>query len=285
MAAELPPNALSKLAASVKSIVTSQVEDENVDDVNVEVKAKAVDNADKTKTKTKTVEAHDDGTTVHKEKSAAVVHEDVKSHEHEKVDTVVDKEVHKDHYHTTIQPVKDKNVLPTEHVYQENAIEEEIDHRDNTAKKQAEKEAAKIRNEKQVEDTTHSKEYAPTKEHEHVHHHIHETIQPVIERETVHQKVIHTTNQIHETEHLNAEHHKATVAPAVTLEEFEKQTGGKTETIAAKNVSDKKHATRSKDVDIEIPVSAVKKVQSETAVKAKDKDVTMEDADTAEITK
>lgn len=159
MASELPPNALSKLANSVKNIVSGEptVVDE-ADNTNVDTSK--MDN---------TVEVHDDGATLHKEKAAAVTHEDVKSHEHEKVDTEVDREIHKDHYHTTIQPVKDKNVLPTEHVYQENAVEEEIDHRDNTAKKQAAKEAAKIHDEREVEGTTYSKEYAPTKEHEHVH--------------------------------------------------------------------------------------------------------------------
>lgn len=159
MASELPPGALSKLANSVKNIVTGQ--SENVDDMDVEVRdAKKVD---------KTVETRDDNTTVHKDKAAAVVHEDVKSHEHEKVDTVVDHEVHKDHYHTTIQPVKDKKVLPTQHVYQDNEIEEEIDHRDNTAKEKAKKEAAKIHNEKKVEDTTHSKDFTPTSENKHIH--------------------------------------------------------------------------------------------------------------------
>ncbi|KAF5025381.1 hypothetical protein F66182_2546 [Fusarium sp. NRRL 66182] len=248
MASELPEGALGKLATSVKNIVTGQAD--NIDEKEVEVKD--------VKKVNKTVESHDDDTTVHKEKTAAVLHEDVKSHEHEKVDTVVDHEVHQDHYHTTIQPVKDKNVLPTEHVYQENVMEEEIDHRDNKAKKRAKEEAAKIHNEKKVEDTTHSREYAPTDAHEHVHHHIHETIQPVIERETVQQKVIHTTNHIHEKEQLNDEHHEATVAPAMTMDEFEKGTGAKSEADVSRGVSDK----RPVKLDAEMPLSDVKKAQS-----------------------
>ncbi|KAF4982485.1 hypothetical protein FZEAL_1910 [Fusarium zealandicum] len=270
MASELPPGALSKLATSVKNAVTGQ--SDNVDEMDVEVQAvKGVD---------KTVETHDDNATLHKEKTAAVVHEDVKSHEHERVDTVVDHEVHQDHHHTTIQPVKDKKVLATEHVYQENEVEEEIDHRDNTAKEKAKKEAAKIHNEKKVEDTTHTKEYAPTDEHEHVHHHIYETIQPVIERETVKQKVIHTTNHIHETEHLNDKHHKATVAPAITMDEFEKDTEANTEASVTKAVSDKtKPQTRSKNVDIEIPMSDVKNGRSQAAVHSKKREVAVEDVE------
>lgn len=73
--------------------------------------------------------------------------------------------------------------------------------------------------------------------------HLHENIQPVIERETVQQKVIHTTNHIHEKEQLNDEYHEATVAPAISLDEF-KNGGAKTGTTVTK--------------DIEMPVSGVK---------------------------
>lgn len=264
MASELPPNALGRLASSVKNIVTGVPLEEQSE---TQVQAAS---AEKTKTldKTvdKTVETTDDAT-VHQEKAAPVVHEDVKSHEHERVDTNIDHEVHQDHYHTTIQPVKDKNVLPTKHVYKENEVEEEIDHRDNEAKIKAKEEAARIHNEKHVEGTTHSKEYVPAKEHEHIHHHLHETIQPVIERETVQQKVIHTTNNIHEKEHLNDEYHEASVAPAISMSEFEKGAGVKAGTTTTK--------------DIEIPVSSVKTSKKREALTG---DVDVEEAPKVEST-
>jgi len=249
MASDLPPNALGNLASSIKNIVTgvpleerseNQVQATNVD------KTKSLD-----RTVDKTVETTDDAT-VHKEKTAPVVHEDVKSHQHEKVDTEVDHEVHQDHYHTTIQPVKDKNVLPTKHVYKENEFEEEIDHRNNDAKLKAQEEAARIHDEKNVHDTTKSKEYVPAKEHEHVHHHLHETIQPVIERETVQQKVIHTKNKIHEKEQLNDEFHEASVAPAISMAEFGKEGGVKSGTTTTK--------------DVEFPVSSVKSAKKREAL-------------------
>ena len=100
--------------------------------------------------------------------------------------------------------------------------------------------------------------------------HYHETIQPVIERETVHQKVIHTTNHIHETEHLNDEHHKATVAPAITMADFEKDAGVKTKASATSAVSDKgKPENQETHVELEIPMSEVKKGQQEGAVHSK----------------
>ncbi|KAF4451666.1 hypothetical protein F53441_5345 [Fusarium austroafricanum] len=234
MASELPSNSLGKLASSVKNIMTGvPLENESTNDTQAN-KAATLD-----KTADKTVETKDD-LTVAKEKTAPVVHEDVKSHEHKKVDTKVDHEVHQDHFHTTIQPVKDKNVLPTKHVYNENEYEEEIDHRDNKAKQKAKEEAAGIQSEKHVEDTTHSRENAPADVHEHVHHHLHETIQPVIERETVQENVIHTTNYMHKKEQLNDEHHEATVAPAISMSEFEKGVGTKAGTTTSKDIESSK---------------------------------------------
>lgn len=166
MAAELPTGAWSNLASSVKSIVTGQpLEADVVDSKAVTTKANGA-GAQKVG---KTVETHQDGASVHQEEATAVVHEDVKRHEHEQVDTVVDKEVHQDHYHTTIQPIKDENVLATKHVYKDTEAEVEIDHRDNKAREQAKKEAATIHNEKKVEDTTHSKDYAPVQQEAHIH--------------------------------------------------------------------------------------------------------------------
>lgn len=154
MASELPAGSWSNLASSVKNIVTGQSND-----------------ADTTAVKTvdKPVAAHHDGTTVHQEEATAVVHEDVKRHEHEQVDTVVDKEVHKDHYHTTIQPIKDEKIIPAKHVFKNTEAELEIDHRDNTAKSEAKREAATIQNKRKVQDTTHSKEHAPVQEDAHIH--------------------------------------------------------------------------------------------------------------------
>jgi hypothetical protein len=58
----------------------------------------------------------------------------------------------------------------------------------------------------------------------------------VIERETIQEKIIHTTDHVHEVEHLNAEHHGATVAPAITMADLEKETLGQTNAGVAKAV-------------------------------------------------
>ncbi|KAK6077643.1 allergen [Seiridium cupressi] len=228
MASSLPEGALGRVADSIKSIVSQPGE---ADTSSVEGQIPT--------TKSKTTTSQVDDKTVHKTTEPAVEHETVKSREHEKVDTLVDKEVHQDHYARTVQPVKDKNVLPTEHAYQENQSEREIDHRDGAAKKQAQQEGAKFHDEKEVQGTKYTKEQAPTKENEHVHHHLHETIQPVIERETIQPKVVHTTNRVHEKHNLNDEYHGETTAPAVSLSEFEKGTGAQTRSVTSKSAKSK----------------------------------------------
>jgi hypothetical protein len=78
------------------------------------------------------------------------------------------------------------------------------------------RDAAKYKDTSTVHDTVHTSSEAPTVAGERWHHHVHEHIQPVIEKETVAPKVVHTTAPIHETHHAAAAHHG-------TMEEF---TGG-----------------------------------------------------------
>ena len=59
--------------------------------------------------------------------------------------------------------------------------------------------------------------------------HIHETIQPVIERETVQEKIVHTTDHVHKVEHQKEEYHGVTTAPAITMAEFKKDSGSQTD--------------------------------------------------------
>ncbi|EOA82178.1 uncharacterized protein SETTUDRAFT_23420 [Exserohilum turcica Et28A] len=166
-------------------------------------------------------------TTVHEAVAPAVHHEVVKPHVHEEVNTAIDKEVHQDHYHRTIQPVYDREVLPETHTAKLGAVQHrEFDHRDADATKRAlVQDQARFADERRVEETTHSQSVAPTIGGEHVHHHIHETIQPVVQKETIQPNVVHTTVPIHEVHHNKATHHETTSLPTMTMEQF-KATGG-----------------------------------------------------------
>jgi hypothetical protein len=166
-------------------------------------------------------------TTVHETVAPAVEHETVKPVQHEEVSTAVDKEIHQDHYHRTVQPVQDREVLPEQHTANIAATQHrEFDHRDpESLKANLTAEQARFRNEQVVENTSHTQSTLPTIGGEHVHHHVHETIQPVVEKETIQPTVVHTTVPVHETHHNAPKLHHTSELPPVTMDEF-KQKGG-----------------------------------------------------------
>jgi len=126
-----------------------------------------------------------------------------------------------------VQPVHDREVLPEKHTAHVGGVEHrEIDHRDHdTTQQKLAQDQGQFKNQRQVEATSTSQNIAPTVAGEHVHHHIHETIQPVIHKETVQPNVVHTTKPIHEVHHNKAIHHSATTLPAMTMDQF-KDKGG-----------------------------------------------------------
>lgn len=166
-------------------------------------------------------------TTVHEAVAPAVTHETVKPHQHEEINTAVDKEVHQDHYHHTVQPIQDREVLPETHTAKLGGVQHrEFDNRDHdSVKRTLAEQQAQFKNERVVEGHTSSRSVAPTIGGEHVHHHIHETIQPVVQKEVIQPNVVHTTVPIHEVHHNKATHHGTTALPAMTMDEF-KHKGG-----------------------------------------------------------
>jgi hypothetical protein len=115
------------------------------------------------------------------EVAPAVEHTHVKKQHETREQTFVEKEKHQDHYHTTIQPLKDSEVLPEKHDHIQEEEHRGIDHDDGTAKAKARADQVGFEStseEKQFE----SKTQEPTQVAENVHHHFHETVQPVIEK-------------------------------------------------------------------------------------------------------
>ncbi|KAK5663852.1 hypothetical protein OQA88_55 [Cercophora sp. LCS_1] len=169
---------------------------------------------------------HDD-TTLTEQVAPSVTHETVKPMQHEQIETAVDKEIHQDHHRRIVQPVKDQEILPEQHVHKAGkVINREFDHRDTEATERALRaESSKYRNERTVEGTTYSQSHAPTVQGEQIHHHVTETVQPIIEKETIQPKVVHTTVPIHEVHHEQARDHGTTTMPAVSMDEFKRQGG------------------------------------------------------------
>jgi len=166
-------------------------------------------------------------TTVHETVNPAVTNEHVTKTQQENVTTAIDREVHQDHYHTSVQPIKDREVLPEQHSHQMAGVEtREVKHgNDDHVKQRLAAEAAQFKSTRTVGETQHSQTAAPTIAGEHVHHHVHENIQPVIQKETIQPSVVHTTIPVHEIHQNEAKHHTASSLPAVSMDEFKRQGG------------------------------------------------------------
>ncbi|KAK1834557.1 hypothetical protein QBC39DRAFT_369061 [Podospora conica] len=169
--------------------------------------------------------SHD--TTVHESTAAAVEHKTIKPTQHEEINTAINKEIHQDHYHRTVQPVQATEVLPEQHTSRvAGTVQREFDNRDTEATERAMRaEAGKLRNERHVEGVTKTQSRAPVVQGEHVHHHVHETIQPLVQKEVIQPEVVHTTVPIHEVHHQGAQVHSTTEMPAMSMDEFKKKGG------------------------------------------------------------
>jgi hypothetical protein len=157
----------------------------------------------------------------------AVQHETVTPTRQENVTTAVDREVHQDHHHTSIQPIQDREVLPEQHSHRTAGVEHRnINHgNDQHVKDRLAAEQAQFKNTQEVGTTQHSAATNAGVAGEHVHHHVHENIQPVVQKETIQPSVVHTTVPIHEVHQNEAKHHTATSLPAVSMDEFKRQGG------------------------------------------------------------
>ncbi|KAK2932892.1 hypothetical protein FoTM2_007351 [Fusarium oxysporum f. sp. vasinfectum] len=175
-------------------------------------------------------------TTVDEDVKPHVTQEHVMPHKHEQVTTALDKEVHQEHHHTTVQPITHKETLPEQHHHNLVPVEHKTFHHGNEQDTRAtlDREAAKYRDTTETHSTTHSTETAPVLTGERIHHHVHEHVQPVINKETVQPHVVHTTIPIHETHHAAPVHHGTSTLPTKTLEEFTQERGGLKERAAQK---------------------------------------------------
>jgi len=100
-----------------------------------------------------------------------------------------------------------------------------IDNDDGAAKAKAEADRAGFEStseEKQIE----SKTREPTKGEEHVHHHLHETVQPVIEKEVIVPSVTHKRVDVKEKIQEPSKHHGVTTNSTLSVEEFQDKLDG-----------------------------------------------------------
>jgi hypothetical protein len=169
-------------------------------------------------------------TTVHEKVNPAMHAEHVTPTQHENATTVIDREVHQDHHHTTVQPINHQEVLPEKHSHNVAGVEHKnIKHGDDShVRQKIEQEAAQFKNTREVGQTEHTTNVNPVVAGEHVHHHVHETIQPVIHKETIQPHIVHTTVPIHEVHQNEAKHHTSSTLPAMSMDEFKNSHGSLT---------------------------------------------------------
>jgi hypothetical protein len=166
-------------------------------------------------------------TTVHESIKPAVQHEEVVLTQRDEAQTALDREVHQDHYHTSVQPIQDREVLPEQHSF----TTAEVEHRhikhgnEDHVKQRLAAEAAQFKDTKHVGEIQHTATVTPTVAAEHIHHHVHESIQPVVQKETIQPSVVHTTIPVHEIHQNEPKHHTVTQLPAVNMSEFRTQGG------------------------------------------------------------
>jgi len=171
-------------------------------------------------------------TTIDQTIAPAVEHEHVK-HEHEtREQKVVDREIHQDHYHTTVQPLQDREVADVK----ENTVVDATEERRINKDKEGEKVKAKVAADQAGFKSTHNEETHETKSTEataaatSVHHHLHETIQPVIEKEVVVPELTHKIKPVHEVVTEKTVDHGVTTAKPLSVEDFQGKLSGETVT-------------------------------------------------------
>ncbi|KAH6670889.1 allergen [Plectosphaerella plurivora] len=174
-------------------------------------------------------------TTVDESVFKVVTDEHIRTYQHEEITHALDKEIHEDHHYTVVQPIETTENLmtppnmpsPDKHTHNLVSIEHRtIDQRNKQAiRDQLAAEAARFKNTTVTHEATRSSYTGPEITSEHVHHHIHEHIQPVLHKEVLAHEYIHTTIPVHETHHVEAQHHGTTILPSITLEEFRSKKG------------------------------------------------------------
>jgi len=166
-------------------------------------------------------------TTVHETVNPAVTNERITRSQQEEATKAVDREIHQDHYHTSVQPIQHQQVLPEEHTHDLAATQHrQFQHGNNEqVKERLAAENAQFKNTRTIGETQHTSSVAPTLTGEHIHHHVHENIQPVIEKETIQPSVVHTTNRIHEVHNNEAKMEDTTTLGTLSMADYRAQGG------------------------------------------------------------
>ncbi|KAI1146524.1 hypothetical protein F4825DRAFT_466465 [Nemania diffusa] len=160
---------------------------------------------------------------IQRETAPAVQHETVQKKHTQREQKVVDRERHQDHYKTTVQPLQEREVMPERHLYEQGDVQQRhVDNnRERDAKVMLERKQAQFKDTRAEVGSRGETVQEPTVTTERTMHHLHETIQPVIDKETVMPSVTHKKIPVHETVQDPSLDEGVTINPAMSREEFE----------------------------------------------------------------
>ncbi|KAJ2989524.1 hypothetical protein NUW58_g3427 [Xylaria curta] len=166
-----------------------------------------------------------DTASVTKNTATAVEHETIRKKHEQREQKVVDKERHQDHYKTTVQPLKEREVVPEKHQYEQADIQHQHINRagEGQGKTAHQRRQGQFQNVSKEAGTHSETIQEPTLTSDRTHHHLHETIQPVIEKETVVPSVTHKTIPIKEHIQEPTLDEGVTINPPMSREEFERR--------------------------------------------------------------
>jgi len=165
--------------------------------------------------------------TIEQTTNAPVVHEQVQKHKTEHTTTALDREVHEHHHQTSVQPIADREVLPEKHSHNIMPVEHKTHHhgKDAEVERKLQEQAAQFHDKSTTLETQHHRGETTAMGGEHHHLHVHENVQPLIQKETIQPHIVHNVIPVHERIDKEPTVHKTTVNPTMTMEEF-KHAGG-----------------------------------------------------------
>ncbi|KAI0111286.1 hypothetical protein GGR51DRAFT_72293 [Nemania sp. FL0031] len=160
---------------------------------------------------------------IERETAPAVQHETVQKKHMQREQKVVDRERHQDHYKTTVQPLQEREVMPERHMYEQADVQERHinNERERDARTMLERKQAQFKDTRAEYGTRGETVQEPTVTSERTMHHLHETIQPVVEKETVMPSVTHKKIPVKETVQDPSLDEGVTINPPMSREEFE----------------------------------------------------------------
>ncbi len=157
----------------------------------------------------------------------AVTHEQIQKTVIEEQQIIQDREHHVHHHQQRVQPIVDRVVEPEIHQQNVLPVEQREKNYEMTegAARALREQQTKYRDEQTILPTQKSTIQREAIGQDVTHHHVHETIVPLIQREKIQQEVVHTVIPVHEIIHERPVVHEATVEPTLTMDQFLKKGG------------------------------------------------------------